>query len=58
MRWGLILPCYHCVSRQPARRREVPSIPNARAETIVSKPIFPAAFMRGRCLIRASGYYE
>jgi SOS response associated peptidase (SRAP) len=38
--------------------KEVPSTPNARAETIVSKPIFPAAFMRGRCLIRASGYYE
>jgi putative SOS response-associated peptidase YedK len=38
--------------------KEVPSTPNARAEPIVSKPIFPAAFMRGRCLIRASGYYE
>ena len=36
----------------------VPSTPNARVETIVSKPIFPAAFMHGRCLIRASGYYE
>jgi putative SOS response-associated peptidase YedK len=38
--------------------KEVPSTPNARAETIVSTPIFPAAFMRGRCLICASGYYE
>ena len=38
--------------------KEVPSTPNARAETIVSKPIFPAAFMHGCCLIRASGYYE
>jgi len=31
---------------------------NARAETVLQKPAFCDAFIRGRCLIPASGWYE
>jgi len=31
---------------------------NARAETVTTKPFFRDAFMRTRCLIPISGYYE
>jgi putative SOS response-associated peptidase YedK len=52
MRWGLIPSWWKKTAK------EVPSTFNARAETVVSKPMFRAAFKRGRCLIPASGYYE
>jgi putative SOS response-associated peptidase YedK len=31
---------------------------NARSETVKEKPAFRSAFIRGRCLIPASGYFE
>ena len=31
---------------------------NARAETVAEKPVYRAAFKRGRCLIVADGFYE
>ena len=52
MRWGLIPSWWKKTTK------EVPSTFNARVETVASKPMFRAAFKRGRCLIPASGYYE
>jgi putative SOS response-associated peptidase YedK len=52
MRWGLIPAWWKKTTK------EVPSTFNARAETVASKPMFRAAFKRGRWLIPASGYFE
>jgi len=52
MRWGLIPSWWKKTAK------ETPSTFNARAETVASKPMFRAAFKRGRCLVPASGYYE
>jgi putative SOS response-associated peptidase YedK len=52
MRWGLI-PWWW---KKPLK--ELPSTFNARAETVAAKPMFRDAFLRGRCVIPASGYYE
>jgi len=52
VRWGLI-PSWWKKSA-----KEVPSTFNARAETVAQKPMFRAAFKRGRCVVPASGYYE
>ena len=50
MRWGF-LPGF---AKDPA---SFPLIINARAETLLEKPSFRAAFKRRRCLIPADGYY-
>jgi len=52
MRWGLI------PGRWKKSAKEVPSTFNARAETVVQKPMFLSAFKRTRCIVPASGYYE
>ena len=52
MRWGLIPSWWKKTAM------ELPSIFNARAETVVEKPMFRDAFRRSRCVIPASGYYE
>lgn len=51
MRWGLI-PSW-------AKDEKIGSkLINARAETVVEKPSFRAAFKKHRCLVPASGYFE
>ena len=49
-RWGLI----------PFWMREKPKVPhiNARAETVHKLPLFREAFVKRRCLIPATGFYE
>jgi putative SOS response-associated peptidase YedK len=51
LRWGLI----------PAWAEDAkagPPLINARAETLLEKPAFSAAFRRRRCLVPADGYYQ
>jgi putative SOS response-associated peptidase YedK len=50
-RWGLV-PSW-AADRSLGSRRF-----NARAETVVDKPAFRAAFARRRCLVPADGWYE
>jgi putative SOS response-associated peptidase YedK len=52
MRWGFI------PSWWKKTIKDVPATFNARAETILDKPMFRDAFTRRRCIIPASGYYE
>ena len=52
MRWGLI-PYWW---KKPLK--QLPTTFNARAESVVDKPMFRDAFERHRCIIPASGYYE
>jgi len=52
MRWGLI-PWWW-----KKTIKDVPGTFNARAETVVDKPMFRDAFRRHRCIIPASGYCE
>jgi putative SOS response-associated peptidase YedK len=52
MRWGLI------PSWWKKTIRDVPATFNARAETVVDRPMFRDAFRSRRCIIPASGYYE
>jgi putative SOS response-associated peptidase YedK len=53
MRWGLIPGWW----KKPLKEMRVATF-NARAETIVEKPMFRDAFKHRRCLMPASGYYE
>lgn len=50
MRWG-----YQPAWLPPGR---IPPPINARAETLVEKPLWRGALRRNRCLILADGYYE
>ena len=50
-RWGLI-PGW---AKDPTIGNK---LANARGETVAERPSFRSAFMRGRCLIPASGFYE
>src|SRR6516164_8795729 len=52
MRWGLI-PYWW---KKPLK--QLPATFNARAESVVDKPVFRDAFKRHRCIVPASGYYE
>lgn len=52
MRWGL------CPSWWKKALKDLPATFNARAEAVVKKPMFRAAFKTRRCIIPASGYYE
>ena len=53
--WGLIAPWSK--NGEEALRSQSQAI-NARFESVHEKPTFKRAFMRSRCLIPASGYYE
>jgi putative SOS response-associated peptidase YedK len=52
MRWGLI-PYWW---KKPLK--QLPATFNARADSVVEKPVFRDAFKRHRCIIPPSGYYE
>jgi putative SOS response-associated peptidase YedK len=52
MRWGFIPSWWKKTAK------EVPSMFNARAETVAEKPMFRSGFKRTRCIVPASGYYE
>nr|WP_292532171.1 SOS response-associated peptidase [Methylocystis sp.] len=52
MRWGLVPSWW----KKPLN--ELPSTFNARAETVVEKPMFRSAFKSRRCVIPALGFYE
>ncbi|MCL6606700.1 MAG: SOS response-associated peptidase [Geminicoccaceae bacterium] len=50
-RWGF-LPPWTAEPNDPGRQI------NARLETAAQKPMFRAAFVKGRCLVPATGFYE
>jgi putative SOS response-associated peptidase YedK len=51
MRWGLIPHWAKDLSK-------LPSMINARVETVASRPAYRRSFRRRRCLILADGFYE
>lgn len=50
-RWGFLGP-WMTSADDPGRQI------NARLETAAAKPMFKAAFLKGRCLVPADGFYE
>jgi len=51
LRWGLV-PAW------ASRDRRLPTLINARCETVNEKPSFRSAFRSRRCLVFADGFYE
>lgn len=51
-RWGFIPSWYKEIS--PSTKGHI----NARIETLLEKPTFKSAFLKHRCLIPATGYFE
>ncbi len=51
VRWGFLGP-WMTEAADPGRQI------NARLETAVTKPMFKAAFLKGRCIVPADGFYE
>jgi|DewCreStandDraft_4_1066084.scaffolds.fasta_scaffold00036_178 putative SOS response-associated peptidase YedK len=51
VRWGFLGP-WMTDAADPGRQI------NARLETVATKPMFKAAFLRGRCIVPADGFYE
>lgn len=51
LRWGFLGPWMN-EAQDPGRQI------NARIETAAGKPMFKAAFLKGRCLLPADGFYE
>ena len=56
MRWGLT-PAWAAARAQTGGKPLPPQI-NARAETVAEKPMFRSAFVRRRCAVPISGFYE
>lgn len=50
-RWGMLAPWMND-PRDPGRQI------NARIETAAEKPMFKSAFLKGRCLVPADGFFE
>ncbi len=51
VRWGFLGP-WMTEAADPGRQI------NARLETAATKPMFKAAFLKGRCIVPAAGFYE
>jgi len=56
MKWGLV-PAW-AAARAADGGKPLPPQINARAETVAEKPMFRNAFLRHRCAVPVSGFYE